>query len=44
MNGETCGLAIEEFIELKPKMYLILVSNLIEYKKVKSVSKTLLLK
>ena len=38
MEDETGGVAIERFLELKPKMYLFLVDNN-EHEKVKSVNK-----
>ena len=39
MIDETAGVAIEEFVGLKPKMYLYLVDDNIERKKVKGVNK-----
>ena len=41
MKEETGGVAIEEFIGLKPKMYSLLVDNS-EHKKAKSVNKNVL--
>ena len=38
MKNDTGGVAIEEFVGLKPKIYLFLVDNN-EYKKVKCVNK-----
>ena len=38
------GVAIEEFVTLKPKMYLVLVINFCKYKKGKSVNKMLVAK
>ena len=38
MNDETAGVAIEEFVGLKPKMYLFLVDNS-EHKKAKGMNK-----
>ena len=42
MEDETAGVAIEEFVGLKPKMYSYLVDDLSEPKKEKGVKKTLL--
>ena len=39
MRDETAGVAIEEFIGLKPKMYLHLVDDNSEHKKAKGVNK-----
>ena len=39
MIDETAGVAIEEFAELKPKMYLYLVDDNKEHKKAKGVNK-----
>ena len=36
MNEETSGFAIEEFVNLKPKMYSLLVDNNTEPKKPKA--------
>ena len=38
------GIAIEELVGLKPKMYLILVSNSSKYEKAKGVNKNLVAK
>ena len=38
MEDETAGVAIEEFVGLKPKMYLFLVDNS-EHKKAKGMNK-----
>ena len=38
MKGETGGVAIEEYLGLKPKMYSFLVDNS-KYKKTKDVNK-----
>ena len=38
MKDETTGIAIEEFVGLKPKMYSYLVSDNIEHKKAKGVA------
>ena len=38
------GVAIEEFVTLKRKMYLVLVINFCKYKKGKSVNKMLVAK
>ena len=40
MKDETAGVAIEEFVRLKPKMYSYLVDDNSEHKKVKGVNKT----
>ena len=39
MEDETAGVAIEEFIKLKSKMYSYLVDENSEHKKAKSVNK-----
>ena len=39
MKDETAGVAVEEFVGLKPKMYFYLVDDNSEHKKAKSVSK-----
>ena len=39
MKGGTSGVAIEEFVGLKPKMYSFLVDNNSEHKKAKVVIK-----
>ena len=39
MKDETAGVAIEEFVGLKPKMYLYLVDDNSEHKKAKGVNK-----
>ena len=39
MKDETAGVAIEEFVGLKPKMYLYLVDDNSEHKKTKGVNK-----
>ena len=39
MRDETGGVAIKEFVELKPKMYSFLVDDNSEYKKAKSVNR-----
>ena len=39
MKDETAGVAIEEFVGLKPKMYLYLVDGNSEHKKAKDVNK-----
>ena len=45
MKDEMGDVAIEgQFVELKPKMYLFLVSNPCEYKKAKSVDKNVVFK
>ena len=44
MKDEICGVATEEFIGSKPKMYLILAGNSSEYVKAKSVNKNVLAK
>ena len=41
MEDETAGVAIEEFVGLKPKMYSYLVDDNSEHKKVKGVNKIL---
>ena len=38
MKNETVGVAIEEFVELKPKMYSYFVNDNSEHKKAKDVS------
>ena len=42
MKDETVGVAIEEFIRLKPKMYSYLVDDNSEQKKAKSIKKLFL--
>ena len=44
MKDETGGVTIEEFVGLKPKMYLILVSYFSKYKKSKDVNKNVVAK
>ena len=39
MKGETAGIAIKEFVELKPKMYSFLVHDNNDNKKAKSVNR-----
>ena len=39
MKDETAGIAIEEFVGLKPKMYSYLVDDNSDHKKAKSVNK-----
>ena len=39
MKDETSGVAIEEFVSLKPKMYLFLVYDSSEHKKAKGMNK-----
>ena len=39
MKDETAGVAIEEFVELKPKMYSYLVIDNSEHKKAKGVNR-----
>ena len=39
MQDETAGVAIEEFVGLKPKMYLYLVDDNSEHKRAKGVNK-----
>ena len=39
MKDETAGVAIEELVGLKPKMYLYLVDDNSEHKKVKGVNR-----
>ena len=39
MRDETGGVAIKEFVELKPKMYSFLVDDNSEHKKAKSVNR-----
>ena len=39
MKDGTCGIAIEGFVVLKPKMYLLFVDDNIEDKKAKGVNK-----
>ena len=41
MNDETPGVAIEKFVELKPKIYSYLVDDDSEHKKTKGVNKNL---
>ena len=43
MTDETAGVAIEEFVGLKPKMYLFLLDN-IEHKKAKDANKIVVAK
>ena len=42
MKNKTVGVAIEEFVRLKPKMYSFLVDNNREHKEAKSVNRTAL--
>ena len=35
MENQICGVSIEEFVILKPKIYLLLVYYKVEYKKTK---------
>ena len=42
MKIETAGIAIEEFVELRPNMHSFLVDNSSEYKKAKGVNKNVL--
>ena len=44
MKDETSGVANDEFVKLKPKIYSYLVDDNSEHKKVKGVSKNVLLK
>ena len=39
MKNETAGVAIEEFVRLKPKMYLYLVDDYSDHKKAKGINK-----
>ena len=39
MENETSGAAFEEFVRLKPKMYLVFVADNSEYKKAKGVNR-----
>ena len=39
MKDETAGVAVEEFVELKPKMYSHLVDDNSEHKKTKGINK-----
>ena len=39
MKDETAGVAIEEFVRLKPKMYLYLVDDNSEHKKANGVNR-----
>ena len=39
MKNETAGVAIEEFVRLKPKMYLYLVDDHSDHKKAKGINK-----
>ena len=39
IRDETAGFAIEEFVGLKPKMYLYLVDDNSEHKKAKGINK-----
>ena len=41
MKGEKAGTAIEEFVGLKPKMYLHLVNDNTEHKKAKGVNRNI---
>ena len=41
MKDETAGVAIEEFVGLKPKMYLYLVDDYSDHKKAKGVNKNI---
>ena len=41
MKGEKAGIAIEEFVGLKPKMYLYLVNDNTEHKKAKGVNRNI---
>ena len=41
MTDETAGVAIEEFVKLKPKMYLCLVDGNSEHKKAKGVNRNI---
>ena len=38
MKGETSGVVIEEFVRLKPKMYLYLADDNSEHKKAKGLN------
>ena len=40
MKDKTSGVVIEEFLRMKPKMYLFLVDDNSEHKKPKGVNKT----
>ena len=40
MKDKTSGVVIEEFLRMKPKMYLFLVDDNSEHKKPKDVNKT----
>ena len=42
MKNETAGVAIEEFFELKPKMYSYLVDGNREHKKTKGINKSII--
>ena len=42
MNDETAGVASEEFVGLKPKMYSYLVDDNSEHKKVKGINKNVI--
>ena len=42
MKNKTAGVAIEEFVRLKPKMYSFLVDNNREHEEAKSVNRTAL--
>ena len=42
MKHETAGVAIKEFVELKPKMYSYLVNDNSQHKKEKGVNRNLL--
>ena len=41
MKDETAGVAIEEFVRVKPKVYLYLVNDNTEHKKTKDVNKNI---
>ena len=41
MKDETAGVAIKEFVGLKPKMYSFLVDDSSEHKKAKGVNKNI---
>ena len=41
MKDETAGVAIEEFVRLKPKMYLYLIHDNSEHKKAKRVNRNI---
>ena len=42
MKNETVGVAIEEFVELKPKMYSYFVNDNSEHKKAKDVNRNVI--